>query len=142
MSNLSIAIALTAEKFKNKLDKAGEPYILHCLRVMNNLHTRDKELQCIAVMHDLIEDTDVTLKDLFDLGFSDRVVRGVDILTHKADKDYMGYIRLISMYGDCVKVKLSDLEDNSKITRLKGLTKKDFERVEKYHTAYVYLSKI
>lgn len=140
--NLSIAIALTAEKFKNKTDKAGEPYILHCLRVMNNLHTYDKELQSIAVMHDLVEETDITLEDLRKMGFSSRVVDGVAILTHAKGIDYMSYIKTLSNFPDAVKVKLSDLRDNSKITRLKGLTKKDFERMEKYHTAYTYLSKI
>jgi (p)ppGpp synthase/HD superfamily hydrolase len=140
--NLAIAIALAAESFKNKVDKAGEPYILHCLRVMNNLHTRDKELQCIAILHDTVEDEVCTLKQLHDLGFPYRVHVAVNFLTHDPKDDYMTYIKMLSVNQDARLVKLADLKDNSDITRLKGLTKKDFDRMEKYHTAYTYLSKI
>lgn len=137
---LAVAIAITAEAFKDKVDKAGEPYILHCLRVMNNLHTRDKELQSIAVLHDLIEDTDYTLDDLRKLGFSDRVVKGVDALTKTKDISYEEYVARVAQNEDARKVKLSDLRDNSDITRLKGLTQIDFERMVKYHASYTYLS--
>lgn len=140
--NLGIAISLTAEKFKNKVDKKGEPYILHCLRVMNEVNPRDKELQMIAVMHDLVEDTDVTLQDLRDLKFSERVVKGVEILTHNPEVPYPDYIKLVSFYPDAVECKLSDLKDNSDITRLKGLSKKDHERIEKYHISYTYLENL
>ena len=140
--NLSIAIAIAANGFKDRTDKAGEPYILHCLRVMNNLHTRDKELQSIAILHDCVEDGVCTLNDLREAGFSDRVVTNVGILTHPKGMPYMDYIKTIAPYPDARLVKLADLRDNSDITRLKGLTKKDFDRMEKYHTAYTYLSKV
>lgn len=143
MSTLAVAIAIAATGFQNKTDKAGEPYILHCLRVMNNLHTRDKELQSIAVLHDCIEDNVCTFAELKELHkFSDRVLRGVWSLTHQKNVDYMQYIKALSHNEDARLVKLADLKDNSDITRLKGLTKADFERMEKYHTAYTYLSKI
>lgn len=64
MSNLSVAISIAANGFKNKYDKGGQPYILHCLRVMNDLHTRDEELQSIAVLHDCIEDGVCTVEDM------------------------------------------------------------------------------
>ncbi len=138
---LDKAIALAAKVFEGKYDKGGEPYILHCLRVMNSLHTRDKELQCIAVLHDVVEDTDITLNDLLKIGFSLRVVNAVDILTHLPEDDYDTYIKRISLNEDARLVKLADLRDNSNITRLKGLRKKDFDRMEKYHKAFVYLTK-
>jgi (p)ppGpp synthase/HD superfamily hydrolase len=140
--NLSVAIAIAANGFKNRTDKGGEPYILHCLRVMNNLHTRDKDLQCIAMLHDCVEDGVCTIDDLWDAGFSKRVITNVEILTHQKDVPYMDYIKIIAHYPDARLVKLADLRDNSDITRLKGLTKNDFDRMEKYHTAYIYLSKI
>lgn len=140
--NLSVAIAIAANGFKDRTDKAGEPYILHCLRVMNNLHTRDKELQCVAVLHDCVEDEVCTIAELKEAGFSDRVIALVWVLTHNKNTPYMDYIKSIAAYPDAVKVKLADLRDNSDITRLKGLTKKDFDRMEKYHTAYTYLSNI
>lgn len=140
--NLAIAIALASEGFKNKTDKAGEPYILHCLRVMNNLHTRDKELQIIAVLHDCIEDNVCTVEQLVNLKFSQRVIFSLILLTHDKQISYEDYIKKLSSDIDAVKVKIADLKDNSDITRLKGLTKKDFNRMEKYHKAYIYLSQI
>jgi len=138
---LAVAIAITAEAFKDTVDKSGEPYILHCLRVMNNLHTRDKELQSIAVLHDLIEDTDYTFDYLRELGFSERVVSAVDLLTHRKDEmTYEAYVEQIAQNDDARRVKLSDLRDNSDITRLKGLGRQDLERMEKYHWAYLHLS--
>lgn len=140
--NLAKAISIAAQGFENKTDKGGEPYILHCLRVMNDLHTRDEELQCIAVLHDVVEDKVCTLKDLYNYGFSERVMNGLIRLTHIATDSYEDYIKNIATNNDARLVKLADLRDNSKITRLKGLTKKDFDRMEKYHKAYTYLSKI
>lgn len=142
MSTLGKAIAIAAQGFQNASDKGGEPYILHPLRVMNSLHTRDKELQSIAILHDCPEDGVCTLQELLDMGFSERVVFGVAALTHRKGVPYMTYIRALAHNPDARLVKLADLEDNSKITRLKGLTKKDFERMEKYHTAYTYLKEV
>ncbi len=138
--NLSKAIAIVAEGFKDRYDKGGQPYILHCLRVMNSLHTRDEELQSIAILHDCVEDNICTFEELQKYGFSNRVIRAVDILTHRKDEDYLKvYIKKVSLNNDARLVKLADLEDNSRITRLKGLNKSDFERIEKYHIAYTYL---
>ena len=140
--NLGIAISIAAKGFENITDKGGQPYILHCLRVMNSLNTNDWELKTIAVLHDCIEDNVCTVKDLFVLGFSNRVIDALIVLTHDKKVSYDDYIKRISFNEDAVKVKLADLKDNSDITRIKGLTKKDLDRVEKYHRAYTYLSKI
>ncbi len=142
MSNLATAISIAALGFKEKTDKAGKPYILHCIRVMLGTNSDDDEVKCIAMLHDCPEDEVCTVAELREYGFSERVCTGVDILTHKPPTTYENYIKLISNYPDCVKVKLADLKDNSDITRLKGLTKKDHDRIQKYHTWYTYLSKI
>jgi (p)ppGpp synthase/HD superfamily hydrolase len=140
---LGKAIALAAQSFENVKDKGGQPYILHCLRVMNNLHTDDEELKTIAILHDLLEDCkQFTLRELQDLGYSRRVLKALDLLNHDRNVPYDDYIKAISFNTDATKVKLADLKDNSDITRLKGLTKKDFDRMEKYHRSYMYLSKI
>ena len=140
--NLATAIFIAAQGFKDKTDKAGEPYILHCLRVMNDLHTRDEELQSIAVLHDCVEDKVTTIKELIEIGFSDRVIKALMLLTHDKNVPYMDYIKQLAHNEDARFVKLADLKDNSDITRLKGLTLSDFKRMEKYHIAYTYLSKI
>lgn len=136
---LARAISIVAQAFVDKKDKGGQPYILHCLRVMNKMPKEDEELRCIAVMHDLIEDTSWTLEQLSLSGFSDRVVTGVRMLTKTDDVNYEMYIHNISYNINAVKVKLADLEDNSDITRLKGLRDKDFDRMKKYHKSYLYL---
>lgn len=138
--NLAIAIALAAEGFKNKFDKAGEPYILHCLRVMERMDTEEEKI--VAVLHDTVEDGVCTIEDLEKIGFSKNIVYSIHLLTHKEECTYSEYIRMISTDKVATKVKLSDLRDNSDITRLKGLTKKDFDRIEKYHTSFIYLSKV
>lgn len=139
---LSKAISITAQAFEGKKDKGGKPYILHCLRVMNGVPQNDEELMQIAVMHDLVEDCkEWNEYSLISAGFSVRVVKTIGILTHDKNIPYMDYIKGIALNEDARLVKLADLTDNSNINRLKGLRKKDFDRLEKYHTAYVYLTK-
>ncbi len=139
---LDIAIDLAAGHYKGKFDKGGQPYILHCLHVMNTVDPEgdDHELMCIAVMHDLVEDTELGLDDLYALGFSTRVVTGVDCMTHRPGEDYMDiYIHRIALNPDARRVKIADLDHNSQMMRMKGLRQKDFHRIEKYHRAYAYL---
>ena len=146
MSNLGLAISITAKAFENKTDKSGKPYILHCLRVMNGVSHLGEEVMCAGVMHDIVEDTDeqseinYTFAKLTELGFSDKVVGLLHLLTHNKETPYDEYIKAIAVSKEATEIKKKDLEDNSNITRLKGLRKKDFDRIEKYHRAYVYLS--
>jgi len=136
---LDKAIALTAKAFENKFDKGGQPYILHCLFVMNQMPANDTELMTIAVLHDIVEDTDYSLDNLRAMGYSERVVDGIKSLTHIDGVSYMNYIKIIALNSDARLVKMADLQHNSDIMRMKGLRKKDFERLEKYHTAMAYL---
>jgi (p)ppGpp synthase/HD superfamily hydrolase len=139
MKKLGLAISITAKAFENILDKGGQPYILHCLRVMNNVQG-DECVKCASVMHDLIEDTDWTFEQLTTLGFSDKTVGLLHLLTHQRETSYDDYIKAISVSKEATEIKIRDLEDNSNITRIKGARKKDFDRIEKYHRAYIYLS--
>lgn len=142
MSNLATAIALSAQGFRFKTDKAGEPYIMHCFRVMNNPRCNTDVRKILAILHDTVEDKIFTLEQLQGYGFNMEILGKLKLLTHNSNiQTYDDYIKLIATDEDCVAVKLSDLEDNSQITRLKGLGKKDFDRMEKYHRSYVYLSR-
>lgn len=142
-NKLAQAIALASKAFEYTTDKGGQPYILHCIRVMNNLGPdADEEQKIMAILHDVPEDTDITIEMLRDYGYSDRVLRALVLLKHDKNVSYEAYIKLLSFNPDAVRVKQADLKDNTDITRLKGLTKKDFDRMEKYHQAWVYLSKI
>jgi (p)ppGpp synthase/HD superfamily hydrolase len=137
----ALAISIVAKAFKDKLDKGGQPYVLHCLRVAEKQTTLKRKI--IGVLHDLVEDTDWDFEDLERKGFGLQIIIPLKLLTHdNVAQTYEEYIEAISTDEDARAVKLADLEDNSQITRLKGLTKADFARVEKYHKAYIYLSKV
>ena len=140
---LGKAIALASEAFKDKKDKGGHPYILHLLRVMFSVNQNDEELMCIAILHDGMEDVSakINCQTLRDSGFSERVVLGVLTLTHAFDVSYDDYIKGIALNEDARQVKLADLKDNSNIFRLKKVTKRDLDRIEKYHRSFIYLSK-
>jgi len=136
---LDKAIAIAANVFEGKYDKGGKPYVLHCIWVMNKMDVNDHELMTIAVLHDVVEDTYYTFNHLRKAGFSERVIDGVKALTHENGVPYMDYIKIIALNPDARKVKMADLDHNSRILRMKGLREKDFKRLEKYHTAYEYL---
>jgi len=136
---LDQAIEIAIKAHKGQKDKGGKPYILHPLRIAMRLRTEDEELMCIAILHDTIEDSDLKLEDLVAAGFSNRVVRAVDCLTKIEGEPYETFIKRCGMNEDARKVKLEDLRDNSDITRLKGLSRIDFDRMEKYQKAYIYL---
>lgn len=137
---LDRAIALASDLFKGKFDKGGHPYILHCLYVMNQMPEDDEDLRAIAVLHDVVEDTDWSVEDIR-VCFNDRVANGVRQLTHIKGESYDEYLRRVGESHDASMVKLADLKHNSDITRMKGLRQKDFDRLEKYHRAYKYIEK-
>lgn len=138
---LALAYSIAAKAFKDKLDKGGKPYFEHCLRVAMKQTTTTRKI--IGLLHDLVEDTDWTFEDLARKGFGVSVIHPLKLLTHDpTGQTYEEYIKGISFDEDARAVKLADLEDNANITRLKGLSKHDFARMEKYHTSYIYLSKV
>lgn len=136
---LAKAIAIASEAHVKQLDKGGKAYILHPLRVMSTMPQDDPEMMQIAVMHDVVEDSDWTIEDLRKEGFSDRVLDALSLLT-RGDEDYETYIDNIATNPDATRSKLGDIRDNSDITRLKGIREKDFERMKKYHHSYLKLS--
>ena len=132
-----IALELAVEKHKNQTDKAGNPYILHPLHVMENVN--NKEGKIVAILHDIIEDTDITEDYLFKIGLSKRIVDAVVALTRSEDIDYQEYIKNLSSNPLAKEVKLADLEHNMDLKRLPTLEEKDLERNRKYQIAYHYL---
>lgn len=132
-----IALELAVEKHKNQTDKAGNPYILHPLHVMENVN--NKEGKIVAILHDIIEDTDITEDYLFKIGLSKRIVDAVVALTRSEDMDYQEYIKNLSSNPLAKEVKLADLEHNMDLKRLPTLEEKDLERNRKYQIAYHYL---
>ena len=136
---LNKMLVLATTKFDGIYDKGGQPYILHCLKVMYYLKTDDEELQCIGLGHDLVEDTDVTYQLLREMGFSERIIAGIKAMTKvpgETNEEYMGRIKANL---DAIRTKLADLRHNSDIRRLKGVTEKDVLRIQKYHKMFLEL---
>lgn len=139
---LGRAISIAAEAFEGVHDKGGSPYILHCLWVMNKVRHLGADYMIVAVLHDLVEDTHWTIEDLRREGFSESILYSIDTISKKKGQLYMDYIEGVAINPMARAVKLRDLEHNSKITRLKDLTRKDKERMFKYHQAYTYLKSV
>lgn len=137
MLGKAIKIAVDAHEGQQA---AGLPYILHVLKVMHYTKTQDEEVQCIAVLHDSVEDNkNVTFVDLMMQGMSLRVVEGVRALTKMPGQTLDEYKAIVKANKDAVLIKMADLRHNSDIRRLKGVTQKDIERTAKYHQFYLEL---
>ena len=136
---LNSMLMLAANAHDGQYDKSGKSYILHCLTVMNYLETEDEDLMCIALGHDIIEDTYVTEDHLRVLGFNDRIVRGIVALTKVEGQTHEEYKQAVFGNEDAMRVKMCGLRHNSDIRRLKGVTDKDLARLKKYHQFYLEL---
>lgn len=108
MSNVERAIALATDAHAGQVDKLGVTYILHPLRVM--LAFADPVDQTVAVLHDVVEDTDVTLDDL--RSFGTEVVDAVDALTRRKDEVYMDFVHRAAKNPRAKRVKIQDIYDN------------------------------
>lgn len=124
------AIRLIFQKHSNQVDKAGMPYVLHPLHVAENM--KDEVRTTVALLHDIVEDTDMTFEDLEKLGFPQRVIGPLKLLTHNDGVNYFEYIRKVGTDPVAADVKIADLEHNSDLTRLNTVTENDLKRVEKY----------
>jgi (p)ppGpp synthase/HD superfamily hydrolase len=133
MSTLERAIAIAAIAHTGQLDKAGMPYILHPLRVMLLLDTIEERI--VGILHDTIEDTDVTFEYLREEGFSEELLTALDAVTKREGEAYETFILRAAADSIGRKVKLADLKDNSNLSRIAGPTPKDFERLNKYQKA-------
>ena len=145
LENLAWKIANKA--FNGKVDKGGAPYIGHIHRIIeymcpieNGCQEHDEELNCIAILHDLVEDCPEWNLDSLSAIFPERVVCAVDVLTKKKGQTYDQYISQIASNKDAVRVKIADLKDNMDITRLKSIESEDANRLRKYLEAYKCLS--
>ncbi len=127
------AMKLIYDAHGGQVDKAGVPYVYHPFHVAEQM--RDEDSTLVALLHDLIEDTDVSI-DFLREEFSAEVCNAVELLTRKSGEDYFDYIRRVGKNSLARRVKLADLEHNSDLTRIGGETDDGSkERVEKYRTA-------
>ena len=121
-----------------QVDKAGEDYIKHPEKVASFVKTDEEK--AVAYLHDVIEDTELTLEDLNEYRFSKEVIEAVDIITKKRGEDYQSYLNSVKNNKLARAVKLADLRHNSDLTRLIKVTEKDIKRKEKYQKAIDFLN--
>ena len=134
MSTLERAIVIAAEGHAGMTDKAGAPYILHPLRVMLAMTSRNNQI--VGVLHDVVEDCDGwTLDKIRDEGFSAEVVEALDSVTKREGEDYCSFVRRAAANPIGRRVKVADLKDNSDLTRIREPQQRDRDRMEKYRKA-------
>lgn len=132
------AMIIAYNAHQNQFDKANIPYIYHPIHIAEQM---DTELECIvALLHDVVEDTDITLNDL-EKEFPQEVIDLLKILTHDKKIDYIEYIKKVKTNPIATKIKIADLKHNSDITRLENITTTDLKRIEKYKKALEILDK-
>ena len=137
MKLLGKAVRIAAVAHEHQVDKAGEAYILHPLRLMARAQTDDERI--VALLHDVVEDADWTLEALAGEGFPLHIVDAIDCLTSRDGEDYDEFVIRVLTSPLAVRVKLLDIEDNMDMTRLGALAEKDLTRLQKYHAARLRL---
>lgn len=140
MATIEKALQIAAKAHEGQKDKDGQPYILHPLRVMHTV--AGSEAQIIALLHDVVEDTSVTIEDLRAAGFSETILDGVRCVTHGKGESYAAYVVRCKANPLGRQVKLADLEDNMRLTRLllrPERLESDLARLRKYVLAYKFL---
>ncbi len=132
------AMRLMYDAHKGQFDKGGLPYVFHPMVVASNMTSEVSTI--VALLHDVVEDTDIKLSDLSDFG--DEVCLALSLLTRNSDDDYYDYIERLSANKIAREVKIADLKHNSDLSRLDTITEKDLKRQKKYLQCINYLESI
>lgn len=135
---IDIALAIARKAHAGQVDKAGVDYIQHPLYVASQVETEQEK--AVALLHDVIEDSNITAVDLLASGLPNEVVTAVQILTKKKGQSYQEYLEKVKTNDLARVVKLADLKHNSDLSRLKSVSDTDRDRVKKYKNAIRYLS--
>ena len=150
-----IAYNLVTDLFKDKVDKGGHPYVGHLLRVYRDIEN-EKNKKCsdpdstlslfyekasvAALLHDVLEDTEMTIANLESKGFDEEIIKAVDALTRRKEEDkYFDFIERVANNDIARIVKIYDLEDNMNIKRLDKFDEYDQKRLRKYFYCWKYL---
>ena len=131
------AISLMFEKHKDQLDKSLLPYVFHPFTVAESM--TDEYSTTVALLHDVVEDTDLKIEDLRKMNYPNEVIDALELLTHDENTQYKDYIKKLARNDIARKVKISDLKHNMDLTRLNNVTEEDLKRLEKYKESLAYL---
>ena len=134
------ALRISFEAHKNQTDKSGMPYVYHPFHLAEQM--KDEYSTCVALLHDVVEDSGFTWNDLVEAGFPDEVTEAIGFLTHDKSVPYMDYVAAIKNNPIAREVKIADLRHNSDLSRLDTIDDKALERVEKYKKAIRLLERM
>lgn len=140
------ALWIADKAHKGQKDKAGQDYIFHPMRVADAL-ANDKSLSLLArtegaiagMLHDVVEDADITIDYLREQGFPENILFAIDCLTRREGESYSDFIHRCCKSELAMRVKIADLDDNLDVRRLKHITERDIERINRYLEARRYL---
>ena len=132
------AMKLCFQAHKDQIDKSGIPYVFHPIHLAEQM--KDEDTTVVALLHDVVEDTDYTLENLREIGFNQRVIAAIALMTHADSVPYMDYVAKIKDNPIAKAVKLADLAHNSDMTRMDVIDEKVTARVEKYAKAIRFLN--
>lgn len=130
MATLELALETAANAHAGQRDKAGQPYILHPIRVMMSVETNDERIT--AILHDTVEDTSITIDGLARLGFSVAIISAVSALTKTDGESREEAARRAVQDPIARQVKLADVADNMDLSRIPNPTERDLARMEEY----------
>jgi (p)ppGpp synthase/HD superfamily hydrolase len=127
---LEKAIKIAHDAHHEQVDKAGKPYIEPPLRVMDNVQTLEEKI--VGVLHDAVEDSDLTLEDLVKLGFPENLIVAIESITKRPKEHYQSYLKRVMSNPLALRVKIADMLDNMDMSRISAPTEKDWKRYKKY----------
>ena len=133
------ALQLCFDAHKEQIDKSGLPYVFHPFHLAEQM--QDEETTVAALLHDVVEDTDYTFDDLLKMGFDEKIIDALRLLTHEDSVEYMDYVKAIKPNPIARAVKLADLTHNSDLSRFEPdqITEYALKRNQKYQTAIALL---
>ena len=131
------AMKLSFEAHKDQLDKSGIPYVYHPFHLAEQMNT--EETVVVALLHDVVEDTEYTIQDMIEMGFPQSVTDALTLMTHSKNVPYLEYVVKLKENPIAREVKIADLRHNSDVSRLDTGDEKAIARIEKYKMAIAIL---
>lgn len=131
------ALRVSFEAHRDQVDKDNIPYVYHPYEVASGLNTEEEV--CVALLHDVVEDTDITFQQLSEMGFTSSMIDALRLLTHEEKVPYMDYVEKLSHNPVARRVKMADLTHNMNRDRRENITEQDEKRWAKYKKAFEYL---
>lgn len=137
-NKIELAYEIAKKYHAGQVDKSGKDYIFHPIAVAQRVKSENEKI--LALLHDTLEDTSLTLKQLEAYGFDEEILEGLEAITKKENENYFVFINRLKANPLARRVKIADLLHNLDITRLEILTKEDLERHSKYLAALEILT--